>query len=64
METADARRPDAGVADFLNFLRGMETGRDGEVSPPCIPFLNFLRGMETLRDGALRGLYALLPKLP
>ena len=34
--------------DFLNFLRGMETGGDRDADVKQAFFLNFLRGMETL----------------
>ena len=35
-------------ADFLNFLRGMETWVYRDCGPLLDSFLNFLRGMETV----------------
>ena len=49
METAVASNGfPVAVAAFLNFLRGMETGRCRPSGLQRSPFLNFLRGMETL----------------
>ena len=51
-------------ANFLNFLRGMET-QDGSFHlVRGWDFLNFLRGMETRCDGSEAQLGLHLPKLP
>ena len=52
------------AANFLNFLRGMETVRGEAVFIQKGAFLNFLRGMETLRVLKDFDSMAKLPKLP
>ena len=47
METNRASIYPQGFADFLNFLRGMETVRWRDRCSIKGFFLNFLRGMET-----------------
>ena len=64
METLVPDLGDAFHANFLNFLRGMETGIERWGIGRHSGFLNFLRGMETPTRSLWSNRRSSLPKLP